>query len=120
MRQFRLYKITISRRTHIRGTSQMPDEIDLQPSATYYALTLYGLRRKAQRKVEQLNSRDGLHVPIARTVEGKPRVLSRHFASHADQETVVQGAATAMINYYRAFVATAATEVAGALRTNRR
>jgi hypothetical protein len=72
IRRFRLYKITISRRTLIERTSQMPDEIDLQPSATYYALTLDGSRRKAQRKVEQLNSRDGLHVPIARTVEVRP------------------------------------------------
>jgi hypothetical protein len=81
MRQFRLYKITISRRTRIVGTSQMPDEIDLQPSATCYALTLYGARRKAQRKVEQLNSRDGLYLPIARTVEAKPLAPSRHLAS---------------------------------------
>jgi hypothetical protein len=72
VRQFRLYKITISRRAHIGGTSQMPDEILLQPSATYYAFTLWGSRRKAQRMVEQLNNRDGLDVPIARTVEVRP------------------------------------------------
>ena len=72
MRQFRLYKITISRRAHIGGTSQLPDEIYVQPSATCYALTLGGSRRKAERKVEQLNGRDGLHVPIARTVEVRP------------------------------------------------
>ena len=47
MRQFRLYKITISRRTHIGRTSQMPDEINVKPSATYYALTLRGSRRRA-------------------------------------------------------------------------
>jgi hypothetical protein len=72
MRRFGPYKITISRRAHIWGTSQMPDEIHLQPSAIYYALTLGGSRRKAQRIVEQLNRRDGLHVPIARTVEVRP------------------------------------------------
>jgi hypothetical protein len=69
MRRSRLYKITISRRAHIGGTSQLPDEIRVLPGASYYALTLGGSRRKAQRMVEQLNSRDGLHVPIARTVE---------------------------------------------------
>lgn len=72
MNQSGLYKIAISRRAHIAGTSQMPDEIHLQQGATYYALTLSGSRRKAQRVVEQLNSRDGLHVPIARTVEIGP------------------------------------------------
>ena len=48
----------------------MPDE----SIATYYALTLGGSRRKAQCIVEQLNRRDGLHVPIARTVEVRPLV----------------------------------------------
>jgi hypothetical protein len=67
MRQSGLYKIAIGRRALIAGTSQMPHEIQVQPGATYYALTLSGSRRKAQRVVEQLNSCDGLYVPIART-----------------------------------------------------
>jgi hypothetical protein len=76
MRQSGLDQIAISRRAHIAGTSQMPDEIYLQPGATYYALTISGSRRKAQRMVERLNSRDGLHVPIARTVEIGPLCFS--------------------------------------------
>ena len=72
MRRFGLYKIKICRRDHIRDTSQMSEEIHVQPGAAYHTLTLGGSRRKAQRIVEQLKSRDELNVPIARTVEVRP------------------------------------------------
>jgi hypothetical protein len=90
MRQFRLYKITISRRALIGGTSQLPDEIHVQPSATCYALTLGGSRRNAQRKVEQLNGRAGLRVPIARTVEVKP-LRPRHLAGSTRAPCLAHG-----------------------------
>jgi hypothetical protein len=61
--------IKICRRIPIRSHSVMPDKIYVQPGATYYAWTLDGSRRKAKRIVEHLNQRDGLDVPIARTVE---------------------------------------------------
>jgi hypothetical protein len=69
MRRHRTNMIKIRRRVHIRNTSQMSDEIHVQAGETYYAWTRDGSRRKAQRIVEQLNRRDGLNVPIARTVE---------------------------------------------------
>ena len=72
MRRFRLYKIKINRRAYIRGTSQMSEKIVVHRAASYYTLTLGGSRRKAQRIVEQLNTRDGLDVPIGRTVEVRP------------------------------------------------
>jgi hypothetical protein len=64
-----LYRIKISRRAHVRGDPHQPDEIHVDPGPIHHALTLNVARRKAQRLVERLNRRDGLHVPIARTVE---------------------------------------------------
>jgi hypothetical protein len=64
-----LYKIKISRRAHVLGDPHQPDEIHVDPGPIHHALTLNVARRKAQRLVERLNRRDGLHVPIARTVE---------------------------------------------------
>jgi hypothetical protein len=80
MRRFRLYKIKISCRDHIRDTSRMSEEIHVQPGASYYTLTHGGSRRKAQRIVEQLNSRYGLDVPIARTAEVRPLGASPRLA----------------------------------------
>jgi hypothetical protein len=64
----RPYKVCINRRSHRREPDH-PGEIHVQPGPTYYALTLDGARRKAQRMVERRNRRDRLDVPIARTVE---------------------------------------------------
>ena len=77
MRRFGLYKIIISRRAHIRGNRNVSEEIHVRPGATHNALTLDGARRKAQRMVERRNTRDGLDVPIARTVEVKPQTSRR-------------------------------------------
>jgi hypothetical protein len=75
-RTHRLYKIKTSRRAHIRGNLRMFDSFFVQPGPTRYAFTLGGARRKAQRMVEGRNRRDGLDVPIARTIEVRPRAWS--------------------------------------------
>ena len=75
-RRDRLYKIKISRRAHFRGNPQMSDDVNVQSGPTRYALTLGGARRQAQRMVERRNRRDRLDVPIARTIEVRPRAWS--------------------------------------------
>jgi hypothetical protein len=77
MRRHRTYMIKIRRRAHRRATSEMSGEIHVQRGATYYAWTHDGSRRKAQRIVEQLNRRDGIDVPIARTVEVRAHIFER-------------------------------------------
>ena len=72
----RLYKIKISRRARFRGNPQMSDDVYVQSGPIRYAFTLAGARRQAQRMVERRNRRDGLDVPVARTIEVRPRAWS--------------------------------------------
>jgi hypothetical protein len=75
-RRHRLYKIKISRRARFRGDMQMSEDVYVQFGPTRYAFTLGGARRQAQRMVERRNRRDGLDVPIARTIEVRPSAWS--------------------------------------------
>ena len=75
-RRHMLYKIKISRRAHIRGNLHMSDNVYVQPGPTRYAFTLGRARWQAQRMVERRNRRDGIDVPIARTIEVRPRAWS--------------------------------------------
>ena len=75
-RRHRLYKIKIIRRAHIRSNQQMSDDVYVQPGPTRYAFTPGAARRQAQLIVERRNRRDGVDVPIARTIEVRPRAWS--------------------------------------------
>jgi hypothetical protein len=75
-RRHRLYKIKISRRAYIGGSLQMSDDVYVQPGPIRYAITLGGARWQAQRMVQRRNRRDALDVPIARTIEVRPRAWS--------------------------------------------
>jgi hypothetical protein len=68
-RRSRPYQIRIHLRAHIPGDASRLDEVQVHLDSTCHALALNGARRKAQRIVEQCNSRDGLDVPIPRTAE---------------------------------------------------
>ena len=75
-RRHRLYKIKSIRRAHIRGNLQMSDDVYVRPGPTRYAFALGAARRQAQLMVERRNRRDGVDVPVARTIEVRPRAWS--------------------------------------------